>query len=83
MSFDPVQDSQQETAADFDQRLHQLNQPLTAIGNYAEAGCRFIDQGLEDPARLRQIFEKIVQQSERARTLAHEIRQSAPGAGNA
>ncbi|MDR0780355.1 MAG: hypothetical protein LBF16_06630 [Pseudomonadales bacterium] len=53
--------------------LHDLNQPLTAIGNYAQAACQLLDQGVHDPARLRTLFEKIAQQGQRASALTHEL----------
>jgi C4-dicarboxylate-specific signal transduction histidine kinase len=53
--------------------LHQLNQPLTAIGNYAEAGRQLIDQGMCDHERLQQLFEKITVQSSRASAIAQEL----------
>lgn len=53
--------------------LHQFNQPLTAIGNYAQAGCHLIDNGNPDPARLREIFEKIARQSSRSIALSEEL----------
>jgi C4-dicarboxylate-specific signal transduction histidine kinase len=61
--------------------LHDCNQPLTAIGNYAQAGCQLIDQGLSDPARLRQLFEKIAQQGDRASALTRELGQALANAG--
>jgi signal transduction histidine kinase len=60
--------------------LHDLNQPLTAIGNYAQAGCQLLAQGMNDPVRLRALFEKIVLQGNRASTLTHELGQTLAGA---
>jgi signal transduction histidine kinase len=59
--------------------LHDFNQPLTAIGNYAQAGCQMIDQGMNDPARLRALFEKIAQQGSRASALTRELGQAIGG----
>ncbi len=59
--------------------LHLLNQPLTAIGNYAEAGRQLIDKGMSDPARLRELFEKIARQSSRATSVAQDIGSAATG----
>lgn len=56
--------------------LHQLNQPLTAISNYALAGCQLIDQNMVDPNRLRELFDKIARQSSRATLLSRELGQS-------
>lgn len=59
--------------------LHDFNQPLTAIGNYAQAGRQLIDQGSPDLARLRQLFEKIAQQGSRASALTRELGQAIGG----
>lgn len=56
--------------------LHQFNQPLTAIGNYAQAGCHMIDNGQVDPARLKELFEKIARQSGRTIALSQELGQA-------
>ena len=52
------------------QHLHDLNQPLTAIGNYAHAGQQLAALDSPDIARLQSIFDKIVTQHERACQLA-------------
>lgn len=54
--------------------FHDLNQPLSAINNYAQAGTHLIDNGLGDPERLKELFAKIAAQSSRAATLAQELR---------
>jgi two-component system sensor kinase FixL len=68
-----VTDTKQHETDALRQLLHQYNQPLTAISNYAQAGRQLIDQGRHDPARLRELFEKIAQQSQRANALSHEL----------
>jgi hypothetical protein len=57
--------------------LHQFNQPLTAISNYAQAGSHLIDNGLEDPARLKELFDKIVAQCNRTFVLSQELGEAA------
>lgn len=57
--------------------LHLLNQPLTAIGNYAEAGRQLIDQGMCDLERLQELFDKILRQSSRASVVAQELAAAA------
>jgi C4-dicarboxylate-specific signal transduction histidine kinase len=72
--------STEETTRDEDELrrlLHLLNQPLTAIGNYAEAGRQLIDQGMSDPARLQELFEKIARQSSRAGVIAQDLGSAA------
>lgn len=60
------------------QLLHDVNQPLTAIGNYAHVGQQLLTQGSPDPARLLSLFEKINQQAQRAQTLSRQISQTLP-----
>lgn len=55
------------------QLVHDLNQPLSAIANYAQAASQLIDKGMTDPARLQQLFEKIASQCDRATALSQEI----------
>lgn len=55
------------------QLVHDLKQPLTAIGNYAKAGSYLIDAGLSDTARLKELFEKIAVQCERGTCLSREL----------
>ena len=57
--------------------FHDLNQPLSAINNYAQAGTQLIDNGLADTAKLRELFGKIVAQCARASTLGQQLRASA------
>lgn len=55
------------------QLLHDLNQPLAAINNYAQAGSHLINNGKADPALLQELFSKIVVQSSRAAVLSQEL----------
>lgn len=56
--------------------LHQLNQPLAAIGNYAQAGCQLLDSGQGDPVRLRALFDKIAAQSRRTVDISQSLKAS-------
>ncbi|MDT8397798.1 MAG: hypothetical protein RQ899_04205 [Pseudomonadales bacterium] len=58
---------------DIGQILHRLNQPLTAINNYAQAGCQLIERGEVDPARLQDLFIKIFAQSLRSFEISQEL----------
>ncbi len=55
---------------------HELNQPLTAIINYAQATRRLID-GLDDrrQASLASLLDKTAQQAGRAGQIIHRLRQ--------
>ena len=59
---------------------HELNQPLSAIVSNASAGRRFIDQGKEDPATLRDILVDVESDARRAndiiRTCATRLRKA-------
>lgn len=55
--------------------LHQLNQPLTAINNYAQAGSAMLAAGHCDPARLRELFDKISDQSARSFEISKSLRK--------
>jgi len=60
-----------EMAAGF---AHELNQPLTAIQNYA-AGCvRRLKRGAPDPDQLGGAMEAVVEQSQRASEIIRRIR---------
>jgi len=54
--------------------LHDLNQPLTAINNYARAGSALLAAGQVDGERLRELFDKIVEQSVRTVEISREIK---------
>jgi two-component system, LuxR family, sensor kinase FixL len=54
---------------------HELNQPLTAIGNYMETATVLLDRGGELPAaRLRGIIERAGEQAVRAGQIIHRLR---------
>jgi signal transduction histidine kinase len=53
--------------------IHDLNQPLTAINNYAQAGCFMIERGVPDPDRLQELFEKIARQSSRTFEISQQL----------
>jgi two-component system sensor kinase FixL len=55
---------------------HELNQPLTAIANYAEAAGPIIDSDLpEDRALLREAFEEMSGQAMRAGAIVRRLRE--------
>ena len=56
--------------------LHRLNQPLTAINTYAEAGLQLIDSGRGDAERLRELFEKIALQSSRTFDISEQMKSA-------
>jgi signal transduction histidine kinase len=53
---------------------HELNQPLTAILSTAQAGKRFVEAKNTDPALLKEIFENIVEDNNRAASVLKSIR---------
>lgn len=54
---------------------HELNQPLTAIANYAQACRLLLSKGPPaDPARIFDLSEKIVDQAERAGQIIRRLR---------
>jgi two-component system sensor kinase FixL len=53
---------------------HEVNQPLTAIANYANAARRFVLAGDSDPAELAGILDKIAAQAERAGQVIRGLR---------
>lgn len=55
---------------------HEINQPLTAIANYAEAAGPIIDSGdEEDKAILKELFQDIAGQSLRAGGIVRRLRE--------
>jgi two-component system sensor kinase FixL len=54
---------------------HELNQPLTAITNYLEAGRHLISIGGAAPERLADLMEKAVVQAQRAGEVIRQLRQ--------
>ena len=53
---------------------HELNQPLTAVGNYAGALGRMLASANADPDRVREIVERIRQQTTRAGEVIRRLR---------
>lgn len=58
------------------QLLHDLNQPLSAINTYAQAGMQLIERDLADPARMKDLLGKIAQQCARATLLSQDLRRN-------
>jgi len=53
---------------------HEINQPLIAIQNYAQAAKRRLQSGVEDIPKLIELFAKIEGQAERAGTITERVR---------
>jgi len=56
---------------------HEVNQPITAINLYAEAGLTRVRNDALGPAEARETLEKIIAQSTRAKAIIQRIRQFA------
>ncbi len=54
---------------------HEINQPLTAISLFAQAGQRMLDDG--NPDRLPELFEKLTTQSQRAGAVIERVQTMA------
>ena len=54
---------------------HELNQPLSAISTYCQAGLRFIDASAEKPGKLVHALEQASLQAQRAGKIVHRMRQ--------
>jgi two-component system, LuxR family, sensor kinase FixL len=54
---------------------HELNQPLTAVTNYLEAGRHLISLGAAEPERLADLMEKAIAQAQRAGEVIRQLRQ--------
>jgi two-component system, LuxR family, sensor kinase FixL len=54
---------------------HELNQPLTAVTNYLEAGRQLLATGAGGSERLGEIMEKAVAQAQRAGEVIRQLRQ--------
>ncbi|MDY6982568.1 MAG: histidine kinase dimerization/phospho-acceptor domain-containing protein [Pseudomonadota bacterium] len=67
--------SQGSLLAEISTLLHDLNQPLSAITNYAQAGSHLIANGAADTERLKGLFDKIAAQSARAAAISQELRR--------
>ncbi len=55
--------------------LHQLNQPLTAISNYAQAGRTMLNNDDFDRELLQGLFEKISDQAARTTIISKELHE--------
>ncbi len=58
---------------------HELNQPLTAIANYAQACARLLGRPGTDPAELRQALAEITAQAARAADIIRRLRALSRG----
>lgn len=56
---------------------HELNQPLTAITNYARGGARRLRAGAADPASLAEAMERAASEAERAAEIIRRMRDLA------
>ncbi len=54
---------------------HEVNQPLSAIANYARGCVRILHRGTENPDALIDVMEKIGQQAERAGEVIRRTRE--------
>ncbi len=53
---------------------HEINQPLSAIANYAQGCVRRLESGSFDPSDLQAAIEQIALQAERAATIIQHLR---------
>ncbi|MBN50454.1 MAG: hybrid sensor histidine kinase/response regulator [Spongiibacteraceae bacterium] len=53
---------------------HEVNQPLTAVSNYARVAQRFLDNSEIDRKKLAEVLEKIVIQAQRASDVIQRLR---------
>jgi two-component system, LuxR family, sensor kinase FixL len=53
---------------------HELNQPLTAITNYLEAGRQQLATGIGGPERISEMMEKAIAQAQRAGDVIRRLR---------
>ena len=53
---------------------HELNQPLTAVMNYLEAGRQLIATGMGGPERVSEMMEKAIAQAQRAGEVIRQLR---------
>jgi PAS domain S-box-containing protein len=61
-----------EMAAGF---AHEVNQPLTAIANYASVSRRLLDKGIPEPEKLADTLAKMQAQAIRASEVVERLRQ--------
>jgi hypothetical protein len=65
--------SDEDDATCLPQLVHDLKQPLTAIGNYALAASQLINQGLSNPAQMKVLFSKIAEQCDHATQISQQL----------
>ena len=53
---------------------HELNQPLTAVTNYLEAGRQLLATGVGGPERIGEMMEKAIAQAQRAGDVIRRLR---------
>lgn len=53
---------------------HELNQPLTAVTNYLEAGRQLLSSGAAPPERVGEMMEKAIAQAQRAGDVIRRLR---------
>ena len=77
-----LQDAEQEALTntpapvpdeDILQLIHQLNQPLTAISNYAQAGQQLMESGKADTQLMAELFGKIIAQCSRTFIISQQL----------
>jgi two-component system, LuxR family, sensor kinase FixL len=54
---------------------HELNQPLTAVTNYLEAGRQLLATDIAGPERISEIMEKAIAQAQRAGDVIRRLRR--------
>jgi len=54
---------------------HEINQPLTAISNYAQSALRFLNAENPKPERLHDALEKLITQAHRAGDVIERVQQ--------
>jgi two-component system, LuxR family, sensor kinase FixL len=54
---------------------HELNQPLTAVMNYLEAGRQLLATGTGSPERINEMMEKAIAQAQRAGDVIRRLRE--------
>lgn len=55
---------------------HELNQPLSAIVNNANAGLQYMEKGKLNPEQLHDIFTDVVADGKRAYDIMHNVRRA-------
>jgi two-component system, LuxR family, sensor kinase FixL len=53
---------------------HELNQPLTAVMNYLEAGRQLLATGVGDPERISEMIQRAIAQAQRAGEVIRRLR---------